>query len=248
MEQEEKDIELIEAYHQGRLSEEETAEFDKRRDEDKDFNRKVEDYMHIMNEIRSFGEQDFMKKLNSWEKDIAGEKEAKVIPLKRILSIAAAIIIILIPIGYLLMSDEVQRAPQELYTAYFEPYEDVISERSEGSGLLEQGLNAYNQENYRQAITYLEGFVKENPEDNSAKAYLGIAYLAVNESDKAEATLKDVSQDATGLFKEVSEWYLALAYLNLNRPALTKDQLIDITSKPDHMYHSKAKELLQEID
>ncbi|ELR70933.1 hypothetical protein C900_03216 [Fulvivirga imtechensis AK7] len=248
MEQEEKDIELIEAYHQGTLSEDEIAAFEKRRAEDEDFDRKVEDYVHIMSEIRTFGERDFMKKLHSWEKDIAGEKEAKVIPLKTILSIAAAIIIILIPIGYLLMSDQTQQGPQELYTAYFKPYEDVISERSESSGLLEQGLSAYNQENYRQAITYLEGFVKENPENNGSKTYLGIAYLASNEPEKAESILKDVTQNASGLFKEVSEWYLALAYLDLNQKNRAKDQFNNITSQPDHMYYSKAKELLQKID
>lgn len=248
MEQEEKDIELIEAYHQHRLNDEELAAFERRRASDKDFDQKAEDYIHIMTEINTFGQQDFMKKVKGWEKDIAAKEKTKIIPLKRFLSMAAAIIIILIPIGYLLLSDFFKQDQQELFTAYFEPYDDVITERSEQAGLLEQALSAYNQENFRQAITYFEGYLKENPEETGIKSYLGISYLAVGETDKAERSLKEATQSGTGLFKEVSEWYLALTYLKAEQINPLKQQLKVITSQSGHMYRAQAEKLLKEIE
>lgn len=189
-----------------------------------------------------------MQKVKGWEKDIAAKEKTKVIPLKRILSMAAAIIVILIPIGYILLSDFFKQDQQELFTAYFEPYDDVITERSEQAGLLEQALSAYNQENFRQAITYFEGFLKEYPEETGVKSYLGISYLAVGEIDKAESSLEEVSQSGAGLFKEVSEWYLALTYLKAEQMDALQQQLKLITAQSDHMYYAQAQRLLEEIE
>lgn len=247
MEQEEKDIELIDAYHKGKLTDRELSEFEKRRTEDAEFDQQAEDYLHVMSEIRSFGEQDFMKKLKSWEEGIAGQKTGKVIPLKRMLAIAAVIIILMIPIGYLLLQNASQPDNRELFLSYFQPYEDVISERSKEQGLQEKGLSAYNQQNYRAAIAYFEGYLDENIQDKAIKVYLSISYLAVGEAEKAANLLEGVSKSATGLYQEVSAWYLALAYLDLNESKKAAAQLSVIAKQQDHMFKAQAEELLKEL-
>lgn len=248
MEQEEKDIELIEAYHQGRLDDVDIAAFERRRAEDAGFDQKAEDYLHIMKEVRSFGEQDFMQKLKSWEKDIAGEKKAKVIPLRKILSIAAILVLLMVPIGYLLLHDAFKADHQQLFTAYFEPYDDVISERSEQASLLDKGFSAYNQENYMAAVAYFEGYIDKNPADQGIKTYLGISYLAAGESGKAEGILKEISQNATGIFKEVSDWYLVLAFLKSDKKENMHSQLLLISSQENHMFKKQADELIEEFE
>lgn len=248
MDQDIKDIELIEDWRKGTLSDQELTAFEERYARDEDFRRKAEDYSRIMSEIRLYGQQGFMDKLRQWDTEIAGEKKPKVIPLRRYLSIAAAILVILIPVGYLLLSDMFPADHQELYTSYFHPYDDVISERSGDSGLLEKGLSAYNLGNYNQAVTWLGGYLEENPGQYDAATYLAISHLALGETDKASAILSDVSKNSSGLFREVSEWYLALAYLKSEQTAALEQQLELILAQPDHMYHLRALELQQAID
>ncbi|MBL6446832.1 hypothetical protein JMN32_10950 [Fulvivirga sp. 29W222] len=247
MEQEEKDIELIDAYHKGKLSTHEIEEFDKRRADDAEFNKQVEDYLHVMSEVRSFGEQEFMKKLGTWEEEISGRKSAKVIPIKRILSVAAVILVLMIPIGYLVLQNVAQPNNEELFATYFQPYEDIISQRSDAQSLQEKGLSAYNQQNYRAAIAYFESHIDENLQDNAIKTYLGISYLAVSEAEQAEKWLKETSKNATGLYREVSEWYLALTYLKLGESKKAQEQLTLITQHPDHMFKSQAEVLYREL-
>ncbi|UII33409.1 hypothetical protein LVD17_06185 [Fulvivirga ulvae] len=247
MEQEEKDIELIDAYHKGKLSANEIDEFEKRRAEDTEFDQKAGDYLHVMAEINTFGEQEFMKKLASWEEEISGGKTARVVPLRRILSIAAVIIILMVPIGYLIIQNATQPNSQALFASYFQPYEDVISQRSGDQSLQEKGLSAYNRQNYRAAIAYFEGHIDENLQDNAIKTYLGVSYLAVSEADKAEQWLTGTAQNANGLYKEVSEWYLALTYLKLNKKENATAQLTAIAKQSDHMFQAQAKELLREL-
>lgn len=248
MEQEDKDIELIDAYHKGKLSANEIDEFEKRRAADTEFDQKAEDYLHVMAEINTFGKQEFMKKLGSWEEEISGGKTAKVVSLKQILSIAAVVIILMVPLGYLIIQNATQPDDQELFASYFQPYEDVISQRSGDQGLQEKGLSAYNQQNYRAAIAYFEGHIDENLQDNAIKTYLGISYLAVGEADKAEQWLTGTSQNATGLYKEVSEWYLALTYLKLSKKEKATAQLTAIAKQSNHMFQAQAKELIKELD
>lgn len=247
MEQEEKDIELIEAYFDGTLEQDDLVYFEKRRAEDADFDSKVDDYGQIIKEIRAFGKQDFADKLKTWETEIASKKEAKVIPMKRLLSIAAAVIIILVPLAYLLLSNVFDHSNQELFTAYFEPYQDVISERSAEMGALEQGLSAYNQSNFPSAISQLEIYLAAHPDEQGAKCYLGISYLASQQPDKAESMLKPVAEHSSGLFKEVAEWYLALAYLQQDQKEKARDQLRKIASQPDHIFGTRASQLLGEF-
>src|SRR5688500_9164087 len=157
MEQDEKNIDLIEAFARGELSESDLADFERRRATDADFASEVTDYLMIMKEIRTAEQRAFHNKLKGWENEIDGEEsKGKVIPMRRILSIAATLFIVALAGGYAILKNLPVQSNDELFAEYFQPYDDVITERSTEESPLQQAMNFYNQGKYAMEIPYFE--------------------------------------------------------------------------------------------
>jgi anti-sigma-K factor RskA len=245
MEQEEKNIDLIEAYVKGTLSERERADFEKRQAEDPEFASAVEDYALIMKEINTSQAQHFAQKLKTWDDEIA-DRETRVIPLRRILAIAATVLITVLAGGYLFSRyGATTRDNQQLFTAYFKPYPDAISQRSAEPGPLEQGMALYNQGDYVHAIPLLKTYIENNPH-RDATCYLGISYLATDQTSDAKTIFSDLLQHEPDMYTEIAAWNLALVHLKLKENELLKTALEEIINQPTHLFRSQAKSLYDE--
>jgi tetratricopeptide (TPR) repeat protein len=248
MEQDEKNIDLIEAFTKGLLSESDLADFERRRATDADFASEVADYLLIMKEIRTAEQRAFHHKLKGWENEIDGEKsKGKVIPMRRILSIAATLLIVALAGGYAIFKNLPVQGNDELFTKYFQPYDDVITERSTEESPLQLGMNLYNQEKYAMAIPYFETFLKEKPTEAAAQMYLGISYLADNKMGSAKDLFENLIRNDRGLYKEIAEWNMALIYLKSNETELLKKSLQQIIAQKDHPYADEAVSLSEEL-
>jgi tetratricopeptide (TPR) repeat protein len=248
MEEEEKNIELIEAFQKGELTGKELTDFERRRADDLEFANEVADYLLIMNEIRSSQERIFGETLKKWELEIDRDSaEKKVVPFRKILSIAATLLIIAVAAGYAIFQFYSVPDSEELFTMYFAPHDDVISQRSDGQGFLQQGMNLYNQKNYTGAITYFEKYLREKPGEASVECYLGIAYLADGKTDEAKDLFDGVVRRDQGLYKEIAQWNLSLIHLKLNKKELLKKSLADIIAQKDHFYQKEAVSLYKDL-
>ena len=248
MEEEEKNIDLIEAFEKGELTGEELDDFERRRANDLAFANEVADYLLIMKEIRSSQERIFGETLKTWEKEIDQNREGKkVIPMRQILSIAATLLIVAIAAGYAILQFYSVRDNTELFTMYFRPHEDVISQRSGEQGFLQQGMNLYNQKRYTEAISYFEKFLIEKPDEVSAECYLGISYLAAGKISEANDLFEGLIRNDQGLYKEIAQWNLSLTYLKLNNKELLKRSLRDMITQKDHVYEKEATSLYKEL-
>lgn len=246
MEQEEKDITLIEDFYKGNLSEKAILAFEDRRKNDPDFDEKVEDYLLIFGEVEDKGVHDFMTTLKEWEADHAPKAESR--ELQPYLKYAAIIFLLILPLGLWWFGQSSSPSNTELYIAYFEPYEDVITTRSGSQdSLLMIGMTAYNSKNYDDAIPPLSSFVKQNVNSFAGMTYLAICYLETDKASKAIPLLENTNQNAEGLFQEVAEWYLALAYLKEGKFQSSKGILTNIQNQEDHLYFDQAKILLEKI-
>jgi len=247
MTDDEKDIELIEAYLKGELSDAAVQEFEFRRKTDASFDSGVNDYLSIMKEIRTAGQQSFIGKVKEWENEVATqEKEKKVIPMRRFLSLAATVLMIVVGGVYWIVKSG-PSSHSGLFDEYFKPYEDVISERSSVTGSLHTGMNYYNQGNYKEAIRHLKEASEQDPGNLSIRCYLGIAFLGAHQMKEAKDTLLPVAQSTPGLYQETAEWYLAMAYLGANDIASLKRQLNTIRKHQDHLYFSSAVSLSESL-
>ena len=245
MRDDEEDIELIEAYLRGSLDEQALAAFQKRRQDDADFDREVIDYSQIINGIRTTQERDFMSKLRHWEGEIENRKETKVVPLRTIFSIAASVVLVSLVGVYLFRNG--QRDHEQLFQEYFQPYENVISERSGKNDNLQRGMELYDQKKYDEAIVELKLAAIEDPDNSSVRCYLGIAYLAAGRAQEAKTMFESIVHGDRSLIKEVAEWNLAMTYLKLDNEAAAKKILEEIIQQKDHLYLEQAGELLRDL-
>lgn len=245
MDQDEKNIDLIDAYARGELKGVELSEFENRRLHDLEFDKEVKDYLLIIKGVRWSQEEAFANKLKDWEDEIDQTGNAgKVIPIKRIFYIAATVLVVAVAGGYFFWS---VHNNDELFDQYFQPYADVISSRSDSQDICEQAMGFYNQKEYDKAIGYLSKCIEERPGDLAAQCYLGIAYLAKDRPRDAKVTFKKIVRSEPGLFKEVAEWNLALTHLKLNETDSTKAKLQEIAKQKNHVFSETAHELLLKI-
>jgi hypothetical protein len=248
MEEDEKNIELIEAFLKGDLAGAELADFEMRRKADPDFDQQVTDYTLIMKEIRSTQELAFLDKLSTWEKGIeATEKKGKVVPMGWILSIAATVSVLAI-VTFVIFNEFSGENTEQLFVTYFQPYKDVISERSLDAGSLQEGMNLYNGGNYRQAIPQLRNYLSEKPGDVAAQCYLATSYLASDSVGRAKQMFESLIRDDDGLYKEIAQWNLTLIYLKENETELFTSALNDILNQKNHLYASEAASLSSKLN
>jgi hypothetical protein len=249
MEQDEENIDLIEAFAKGELSESELADFERRRVIDPEFANEVADYLLIIKEIQTSQNRSFYNKVKGWETEITRqESEAKVIPMRRILSIAATVLIIALATGYAILRILPGQSNDELFAEHFQPYEDVITERSGDESALQQGMSLYNERKYSMAIPHLETYLNEKPTEAAVQLYLGISYLADNKTSKAKDLFESLIRNEQGLYKDVAQWNLALFYLKTNEYELLKKTLQEIIARKDHPYGVEAAALNEELE
>lgn len=248
MDQNEKDIDIIEAFYQNKLKGNELASFIQRRKNDPAFDEEVEDYVLIFQGIEAQGKRNFIENVQSWEAEIEKKPSTKTLAINQYLAIAASVLILLISIMWLFFPGYFSKNNDELFLAYFQPYDDVVSVRSNQSNYFEQGMNAYNEQSYDKAIEFLKLVKPENPQKNAAELYLGISYLAIGETENAATIFKPMSEDGTGLFKEIAEWNLALTYLKKREELLLNETLQNIITQKEHIYKQQAEDLKRDLD
>ena len=143
---------------------------------------------------------------------------------------------------------------QSHFQAHFEPFENNLNQELElvlteqGAAFdvqalktLQKGLQNYQQQDYKQAISLFENYL--NPSENTykqtaVKLYLSNAYLATSQTAKAIDLLQTM-----GSYE--AQWYLALAYLQQADIPKAKKLLQKLSEVAD--YQAKANKILESL-
>lgn len=250
MDQEEADIDLIERHIKRELSPSELKAFDRRVAADLKFAEKVDDYVAIINGLRNADSFALSEEVESWEKELRDEAGAPRVAVLRPwvkYMMAAAVAAILIT-TLLFVNRPVNDDPQQLFSEYFVPYEDLLSVRQDGDGseALSIAMAKYNEKEYGEAIPEFERYLEKDPQNNEVLFYLGISYLGENKASDAMMVFKELETHA-GSYSDHVGWYLALADLLDGNIPSAKARLENIVRDPDHDFVIKAKQLLEEF-
>ncbi|GEM_PF-2092617 len=244
MDKEEKDIELIESYFKEKLSEKDLKDFELRRSSDHAFNQKVEDYVLIMQSINDEGVDQFMGNLQNWEEDI---RKSKSFSLNTFLKYAAIVLLIIIPTGlwYFGIMDA-SRSDKELFLAYYTPYEDILTQRSQTDNPdLMKGMAAYNAKDYQSALSSLENYLSDN-ENSMVQVYVAVCQISLNHPQAAVDHLEEVRKTAQGLPLELADWYMTLIHIDQGDHDKAVILLNNMVAN-DHIFASQAQEILSEL-
>jgi tetratricopeptide (TPR) repeat protein len=248
-EDEEKDIDLIEKYHKGVLSDHERRQVTERMAGDPVFATMVEDYTDIFSGIRSAGKEKFKATVAEWETEIKREEQQNKDAgfFSKYWQLAAVLLIVALVAVYFLVPGK--ETPEALYASYFVPYEDVLSVRDNSETWLTEAMHFYNQKEYSAAADRFRRYIifsSTDPKELSTETfYWGISLLESGKPDEAVAILGSVIYHE-GLLKEQAEWYRALAYLKMGDIESCRNQLMEI-NRDGNDYQMKAAELLGKL-
>ena len=163
------------------------------------------------------------------------------------ISIAASITAVLLVATAILYGLAINYDTQKLADNAFEPYPNrfrTMGEKEQGA--FYQGLTAYDQQDYPEAITQFSKVVTGNEKYLDAQFYLGVAFLGSKRYTDALPPLLLVVEE-NSLYESSAKWYLSLVYLHLEKEEDAKRILREIVDL-DGAKSQTAKELLNDLD
>lgn len=224
--------ELLLAYFERPLSEEEQLLWEKWHKEDKTFADEVEFQKNVKTALHRHERTQLKKQL------VAFEQQGSIKLTYRKLwaaSIAACLLVGLVTWFFMTsVSDE------KLYAEYFQPYPNVVVPTVRGgAAATNEALYLYEQDNFEGALLAFQKM------DTLAFArfYESQCYLALNKPDKAIDLLENLHFADTN-FEVLKKWYLALAYLKIQESEKAKPLLEEVAAV-ENSQQRLAKELIE---
>ncbi len=111
---------------------------------------------------------------------------------------------------------------------------------------LKTAMTFYKKEQFVKSIPHFEEYLSLNKGDFEAMYYAGIAELASQQYAEAIDHLHRVSINDPDLY-EAANWYLALAYLQINEGTEAKRILKALSERPKHDYQEEATALYKQL-
>ena len=245
---EEKDIEYIDHFLNGSLSEAETAVFRQRLAADKEFAQLYEDLKYIQKGLQRAALEKAWETIQKAEAGAAGAEEERPVSFswKLWLPVAASLAILLVAAWFFLM-----KAPEEevLFAQYFEVYPNVEAPIYRDSSSAHDSLTTQDLAFRKYAADDFEGaiqlFESIESKDEGTRFYLGISYLANGEAEEAANVLLEL-RDEAAKYKTQAEWFLALAFIKDGKVEQAKE-VLEVLAVSGTAYEKRSKELLDQL-
>lgn len=233
-------FEKIEGYLNNTLSQSQKESFEKEILDNSELRKEVEKHRELHFQLSDFDVLDFRKKLQEIESQIETKKGVSKKTLRYLRPLAATFLLL---IGLSVMWLLLNKSQNSLFENYYQPYpmEDVI--RGEKPKVSTEITTKYNKKQYQEIIVDLEILVRDFPENDLYKVYLGNSYLNLNEENKAISVFGLISEN---IYKEEALWYIALCHLRTKNNKKTKIALEKVVQY-DGIYKKNAMELLNEL-
>lgn len=232
---------LIEKYFGNSLSPKEQSKFNELLRTDEKFKIELDFQKDLQKVIYRNQRNDLKKVLQKFEQN---KPDVKLLNISKKWLVAASILLI-VGLGYIFLKNN-NYSPDDLFVQNYEPYRNIVLpvERGINSNTIEQSaFIAYENGNYRKAINLFNSVPNNN--DQYIQFYKAMCYMSLNKPKDAITLLKiitesDYNQNSEINFKELANWYLALAYLDLGEIDRAKKQFSIIAGDTDNVYKNEA--------
>ena len=140
-------------------------------------------------------------------------------------------------------------AQEELCAEFFEPYPDMISDRTKTplNATYVDGMARYAAGDYAAARDSLTKFLKIQRADLTGYIYLASAYLALGDPDKAELQLDHLGRANLLHYDDQIEWYRVVCWVCGGQLERARGGAQRIADGSAHTYRSEAKKLLKRL-
>lgn len=139
--------------------------------------------------------------------------------------------------------------PEALCGRFFEPYQDMISQRTRTklNATYLDAMALYNQGDYGAAKDSLEKFLDVQRADLTGYIYLACCYLALGDADKAELQLDHLEHSNILHYEDQIEWYTVLCWVCSGQLDRARSGAQRIADGGAHTYRKEAKDLIEAL-
>ncbi len=230
---------LIQRYFENNLDYHQKQKFEELMATDPEFNAEVNFQQKVKKAIE-------LKEISSLKSHLQSIDASK--KISSLWWYAAASVLLLLGITWWISSPGHLKTNQ-FYTAYFEPYPNVVAplvRSNQGDEeLASRAFAFYDQGLYGESAVAFEQLYRESRE-NYALLYQAISLMADGHTEKAIPLLEGQDWSEAPTYTSVASWYLALAYLN-NQQASKAEPLLQNVADSDHNLSIPAKKILEEL-
>ncbi len=162
---------------------------------------------------------------------------------------ASISLVLLVGAGLFYLNSNTTRTNQELVASNFTIYDAPAIFRSgdkDDALTLKAAFVAYNQKEYQKAVGLFEKSLLEDPRQIVPNFYIGQCKLALHDARGAIPSFQKVVDHNDSPYVEQATWYLALAYLDLNKNEKAT-ALLHKLSQEQGAYSERATRVLEEL-
>jgi tetratricopeptide (TPR) repeat protein len=239
------DIEMMDAYFEGKMSDEERAAFEAKLLIDDNFREEFEIYKKVRTGIYQAGEDELREKLNAADlsmESIGSSFNPKYfIPLYKKILVAASIAVLLTTTYFLFIKENINYKRFEEK----EPGLPVLM-NSNGKSSLDKAMTLYKTGDYSASKEIIETLLISNSSNDTLIYFSGVLNYELEEYSEAIESFKAVA-GSKSVFSEKAEYRLALSFLRISQKNNAKELLEEITQEPAHLYKKQAEELLKQL-
>ncbi len=242
------EIQHIEAWFEGRLTDEQKKAFEKRLHDDADFRNRVKNFEVALKTVEIDGRHDLKQRLQKIHHEVInGKKRTGKLWLK-----IAAIFIGLMVVASPLIYRNVFAPPdyEKLAMENFSTYPDILSRRSDTPApdiMLLEAMSYYKNKDFQNASVLFAHLIENDTTGNQAfYLYMGISLLGNDDLQQASATFENIAGDPENEFYDQARWYLALTLLEEGKHQEAGKILEQIVRNKSYN-HKKAKKLLRKM-
>jgi len=242
----EQDNNLLDAYFNGLLAENEAESVRRRVAEDPEFaaaflmRQDMEQWLQqepgrqaVADTLASVGKEFF--------RETTVQKPLQVLSVnwKRALLLAASFALILFATWYLGTPGQAGYEQYALHTPL------TFTERGATETLQSAAETDFSQQRYDRALFSLDALLRQNPGNLTATLYKGICLIELDRAAEARSVLQPLAGGVSALRGD-AQWYIALSYLKEKNIAQCKSSLQQIGAGADH--YDKAQKLLKTLE
>jgi tetratricopeptide (TPR) repeat protein len=224
------DLEFIDEYFSGGLSNDERLAFEKKLETDQAFADEAAFYLSTMAVSRQDADQEkkqLFKKLYEEKETSTGARVIKLGWIRPVMAAAAVLLLAFMTWTFFLKPPSATQMADRYMKEHFTSL-GVVMGSSENK--LQEAKSLFNSEKYPESLSVLENILKEKPLESEVVKLAGIVSLRMNNYDKALGYFEWLAEQP-GLFDNPGHFLQALTLMKRNLPADKQ----------------KAKILLQEV-
>ncbi len=260
----------LDRFHGGQMSEKERAMFNQRLQQDPELSRENDAFLLLQKGIVVDGEKTLRHQLTAIRVKLEKEQFFETITPKPIPSMknnsfrwgwyaAAAVLLIAVAV-VVFMPQKDSVSPEDAFARFYKPESTVLPkvlDEMESAGFadaepandtLTRALKAYEANEYQDALTNLNLYLLNYPDDQLANLYLGLTLMQLSEYGKAIGKLGALATDEQFTHKNTARWYLALC-LTQAKSAEAMNQAKGwfdmLKADPDSGYSKEAAGMLE---